>query len=69
MLAACLYLRSPRDAASWSSHRATAARSGNSADFRPRVPLKSAYVVENSRVKKTKILTLYEGSGSTPVVG
>ena len=58
MLAACLYLRSPRDAASWSSHRATAARSGNSADFRPRVPLKSAYVVENSRVKKTKILTL-----------
>ena len=29
--------------------------------FRPRFPLKSAYVVENSRVKKTKILTLYEG--------
>jgi len=69
MLAACLYLRSPLDAASWSSHRATAARSGNSADFRPRFPLKSAYVVENSRVKKTKILTLYEGSGSTPVDG
>jgi hypothetical protein len=27
------------------------------------------YPVENSQVKKTEILTLYEGSGSTPVVG
>jgi hypothetical protein len=32
-------------------------------------PLKIAYVVENKGKRKTKILTLYEGTDLTPVVG